>query len=283
MAESGDLLWLCLVVLLVAALGAKLKSTFRPRRPRRPSASLLDVAQHLVAAPVSAELEELPLDSFAFTAALQYAKLSLKLTYDLCGERSEDVVRAVHSVLHGHDTLLAVPTGTGKSTAFQILPFVRCATLPINREATSSTGVVLCCTSVVLVIVPLTAIADQQCAALTAAGVSNIFALPSTPPALLREIAAGSFSHVFVSPETIMGSDLQRKIWLPLLRDLGSRLCAIVLDEAHLQTLWGKDFRTTYGHLGDLRCHTHAGSVTAHDSNDDGVHVPGTLRAVEDP
>ena len=150
--------------------------------------------------------------------------------------------------------------GRGKSTAFHVLPFVSCSRDAGNIDKTDVKDVdTTTCRSVVLVIAPLTAIMEQQTGFLQKCGVSAIHVLPSTPPLDLQGVADGRFSHVFLSPETIMAaSERQRKVWRDTIAQLGQKLVAVVVDEAHLQVAWGREFRPLYAELGRIRVWTNA-------------------------
>lgn len=150
--------------------------------------------------------------------------------------------------------------GRGKSTAFQVLPFVsyfrQHATADnVRLEDVDATT----CDSVVLVIAPLNAIMEQQTEFLRARQIAAIHVVPSTAASEFADIARGAYTHLFLSPETIMGAtDRLRRAWRTAFADLGDKLVAVVVDEAHLQVSWGKDFRPVYAELGQLRAWTAA-------------------------
>ncbi|KAH9171007.1 P-loop containing nucleoside triphosphate hydrolase protein [Lactarius sanguifluus] len=73
---------------------------------------------------------------------------------------------------------------------------------------------------------------------------------PCTPDTV-KEICAGSYQIVLVSPEMM----LSRRFINDVLRnhDLLSRVYAIIVDEAHCISHWGAAFRKKYGSLGVVR------------------------------
>ncbi len=60
----------------------------------------------------------------------------------------------------------------------------------------------------------------------------------------LNGIISGRYSVVYLSPEFLLGGDIRT---LTGGRDIG----LVVIDEAHLVTSWGRDFRADYWFLGD--------------------------------
>lgn len=239
---------------------------------------------------------DIPALSSPFEAAIKSAGQHLKYAFDMAGQRSREVAAAVHHiVVASRHTILAVPTGTcrccactycfvpivncihyevlfsvllvcdntcdavakmyvgtGKSCAFQLLPLVANA---LNNAPAAAVY------SIVLVFAPLAAIMDQQVTFLNGLDLGDIHAihlLPSSSPDIQQDVSLGRFSHIFVSPETVVGSAAARKFWRAVLAKWGSRLCAIVFDEAHLQLQWGGPFRSSFDRLGQLRSWTQA-------------------------
>lgn len=137
-------------------------------------------------------------------------------------------VAAARRLLDGGDGLLVLPTGGGKSLAWQM------AAVVAWREGRGPT----------LVISPLLALMRDQVAALEARGIPAVH-LGSDQDAAARQRArerASACAAVFVSPESAPAA-LRR---LP-------RVAFLVVDEAHCVTEWGHQFRPEYGRLGSLR------------------------------
>ncbi len=132
--------------------------------------------------------------------------------------------------------------GLGKSTAFQVLPLVS----DVIRQPMEGH------TAIVLVIAPLSVIMEQQTAFLAKA-CQTVHVKPGMGGAAWDDLRNGCYSHVFVSPETIMDTHEHRVQWRDLMSAWGSRLASIVVEEAHLQLQWGATFRPSYLQLGQIR------------------------------
>jgi len=138
--------------------------------------------------------------------------------------------RVISHVLAGHDALVLMPTGGGKSLCFQVPA--------------------LCRGGLTLVISPLVSLMRDQVEALKANGVKAAY-LNSTQSAeeadgVLASIAAGELALLYVSPEKLFSGATPAR-----LADWGVTLIAV--DEAHCISFWGHDFRPEYTQLGRLR------------------------------
>lgn len=62
---------------------------------------------------------------------------------------------------------------------------------------------------------------------------------------ILEKVAGGDYHILYLSPETLLArSDVKQLI--------GNRTIGmIIIDEAHIVTTWGKQFRPDYWYLGD--------------------------------
>lgn len=132
------------------------------------------------------------------------------------------------------DLFVTAPTGAGKSAMFQIPAMV------LAKEQKLMT----------LVISPLIGLMNDQVAGLegrTYAGAATINSdiTPIQKQEIMAKVQDGTYDILYLSPETLLArSDVEQLV--------GDRtLGAIVVDEAHIVTTWGKQFRPDYWYLGD--------------------------------
>ena len=136
---------------------------------------------------------------------------------------------------YGRDVFVTAPTGAGKSVMFQI---------PAIYLTERYEGVVI-------VISPLIGLMQDQVDNLKNKGYQYVRTLNSEislteKNEILEEIKDGTCKILYISPETLIGNSMLDSI---LSND--KKLALLVIDEAHIVTTWGKQFRPDYWYLGD--------------------------------
>ena len=136
----------------------------------------------------------------------------------------------IDSVLAGHDTLVLMPTGGGKSLCFQVPAILMRGTA--------------------LVISPLISLMKDQVEALRQNGVAADYLNSSLSPIEQRQVEQnlydGRTKLLYISPERLLAQES-----VLMLKRLSINLIAI--DEAHCISSWGHDFRPEYTRLKWLR------------------------------
>lgn len=136
----------------------------------------------------------------------------------------------IESIGRGRDTLGLMPTGGGKSVAFQV-------------PALTMEG--LC-----LVITPLISLMKDQVSHLRARGIKAL-AIHSglSHDDIVRTLdncIYGDYKFLYISPERLHSELFQKKLRY-------MKLCFITIDEAHCISQWGYDFRPSYLQIAIIR------------------------------
>lgn len=132
------------------------------------------------------------------------------------------------------DVFVTAPTGAGKSVMFQV------PAIYLAEKYNLLT----------IVISPLIGLMNDQVKNLelknyTHAKTINSDISPIVKQDIIDKVAEGQYHILYISPETLLSrSDVEQLI--------GNRTIGmIVIDEAHIVTTWGKQFRPDYWYLGD--------------------------------
>ena len=135
----------------------------------------------------------------------------------------------IEATMQGHNSLVIMPTGGGKSLCYQIPALLR-----------EGTG---------LVVSPLIALMQDQVTALRELGIAAEYLNSSQSPDARREVMnklrQGELQLLYIAPERLVTGHTRS-----LLREIP--LSVIAIDEAHCVSQWGHDFRHDYLALGDL-------------------------------
>lgn len=151
------------------------------------------------------------------------------------GNITEEIIEEVEKALGNkdfRDIFITAPTGAGKSVLFQI-PAIYIAE-KYNLVS--------------IIVSPLKALMYDQVRALKAKGINKAAYINSDISLIereniVRDIKNGKISILYLSPELLLSYDVRQFI--------GDRKVGLlVIDEAHLVTTWGRDFRVDYWYLG---------------------------------
>jgi superfamily II DNA helicase RecQ len=105
--------------------------------------------------------------------------------------------------------------------------------------------------SVTVVVLPLDQIGQEQAEYITCIGGRPCFLNADTISArVLADIQGGKYTHVLISPKLAIGDKFHATAIDLIFKE---QLGLVVVDEAHLVLQWGRDFRTDYARLGQLR------------------------------
>ena len=108
---------------------------------------------------------------------------------------------AIRSFVQGNDVFICLPTGSGKSLCYCILP----AVFDSLRGVKSS---------IVVVVSPLIALMKDQVRAMTKKGVTAAFVGDCCSESEVSRVCEGSYQLVYMSPEALLTDDVWRDMLL---------------------------------------------------------------------
>ena len=179
--------------------------------------------------PALQELPPLNQANASLREAPHYAEAKHKLeeVFKLPSFR-ENQLEAIISALQGRDALILMPTGGGKSLCYQ---------LPAVCDGGKTRGVTV-------VISPLIALMNDQVNSLKRKGINAVLWTSETTNNDMKLRLCSDVSMprlLYITPEKIKGSSITRSVLSHLHRT--NSLARFVVDEAHVISTWGQDFR----------------------------------------
>lgn len=145
-----------------------------------------------------------------------------QLGYELRARQKEVVLNFVK----GRDVFVSLPTGSGKSLCYSVLPWtydcLRCRSKP---------------SSIIIVVSPLVALMKDQVSSLAEKGMSAVYVgEASNSEDKIAQIYEGQFQVVFFSPELLLTDETWRDmLQSPLYKE---NLVGFIVDEAHCVKKW---------------------------------------------
>ena len=126
----------------------------------------------------------------------------------------------LHEFLSGKDVFVSLPTGSGKSLCYWVLP----GAFDVLRKTRES---------IVLIVSPLIALMKDQVTNLKAKGVEAVYVGERCD---MNRVYEGRYPIIFISPEALLTDSKWRDVLLSQVYQ--HHLMAVVIDEAHCVKKW---------------------------------------------
>ena len=147
-------------------------------------------------------------------------------------EFQEGQLEAIERLLTKKDSIVLLPTGSGKSLIYQLTSFI----VPGQT----------------VIISPITSLMDDQLDNLLFKGIDNAIAIYSSFDWKQKELKQtlmklNNICLVYISPERLQMKSFRDEIRAMLVQN---SIFTVAIDEAHCVSEWGHDFRTAYLNIG---------------------------------
>lgn len=145
----------------------------------------------------------------------------------------EGQYETIERALAGRDAVVLLPTGSGKSIAFQLASML----LP----------------GVAVVVDPIIALIEDQIDNLQRAGIDRVVGIssqiedPNVRSRVIRAFGQGEYLFCYVAPERFQNKEFRAGLRA---LTLDTPVSLIAIDEAHCVSEWGHDFRPSYLNIG---------------------------------
>lgn len=145
---------------------------------------------------------------------------------------TENQFESVYSFICGREVFVSLPTGSGKSVIFHLIPLVHTWMFHNNSNSTQFKK-----DSIILIICPLLTLMQDQVKLLTDYGLKAVYIDGEQSEDTFQYIENGLFTYVFLSPE----SALSNERWRNMLSSevYKDKLVGVIIDEVHCMTEWG--------------------------------------------
>ena len=156
--------------------------------------------------------------------SLRKLKLNFTPTFD---QRS-----VIFNFVRGNDVFVSLPTGSGKSLCYTVLPYMF-----DFLKAQISTASTVVHSSIVIVVSPLMSLMKDQVAKYSGSGLACAFVGEEQRDENVKEaVVRGQFQLLYMSPESLLCVLRWREMFLS--STYQSNLVAVVVDEAHCVREW---------------------------------------------